>query len=370
MAYLANKVCRKCFFGTSNFFYKHLHSTNKLYVSKDDCLIRDILFTPIQSEKDKKLRKISIIGAAGNVGQVIANELLLKGISDVLVLSELPEKRNKLCGIALDLLDGTSFKNNPKIKVCSNYEHTVDSDLIVICAGKGVKKGASRLDVLRENADNFRALIPVLAKFSPNSVMVVVSNPVDVMTYAAWKFSGFPKNRILGTGTCLDTTRFKIFLSKKLGISPKYINAYILGEHGQSSTTAWSTVNVAGTRLRDCKACFGFKDDPEGWFDLEKQVKEQANVIKSFKGFTSYAISMVATKLSEAILLDQRTIYPVSAYCKGICGIKTEGFLSLPCVIGKKGVHQIIEQKLDKAEQESLIKSAETLDKAMKTYNW
>lgn len=334
---------------------------------KNSCL-RDSLFTTCQCEKNKKERKVTIVGGGGRIGQLTAYDIVIKKFCDEIVLFDAPSNTS-VHGVGMDMLGGVSLRNHPNVKVCTTGELTRDSDLLILCVGKGVSKGQTRLDALQDNIEIFRKLIPKLVYFSPDSVLLITTNPVDIMTYVAWKFSGFPFQRVIGTGTELDTSRFKYILSKRLGISPKYINAWIIGEHGLSCVPCWSTINIAGTRLREIHPRFGLKDDPENWSKIEEEVKQFANDVKAYKGFTSYSIAMATSKMAQAILTNAKTIHAVSTCCNGVYGFKATSFLSLPAVIGQSGVISIVRQCLDCEEKEKLLKSVAIVDKALLEMN-
>lgn len=332
--------------------------------------MRELLFAPVQIEKPKKTRKVSVIGSSGNVGKAVSYNFLLKKLCDELVLFDVPEYKKELCGEVLDLQHAGSIKRHPKVVMCTDLTNTNDSDVIIMCSGKPTTKGQSRLDLTHVNIEIYKKLVPTLAALSPDAVFLILANPIDILSYATWRYSGFDKNRILGTGTELDSARFRYFLGKRLGISPRSVNAYIIGEHGDSSVPVWSTVNVAGTRLREIDCMVGKDDDPGNWNCLHDQVVQAGEVVRSLKGSTNWAISIVAQSIATSVLRNSRRVHTVSTLVKGIYGINFEIFLSLPCVIGNRGVVQVVKQCLEKDELEKLKNAAQTLECVKQTVKW
>jgi L-lactate dehydrogenase len=204
-------------------------------------------------------------------------------------------------------------------------------------------------------------MIPQLVMYSPNCILVIVSNPVDVLTYVAWKLSGLPKNRVIGSGTMLDSSRFRFQISERLKIAPQSCHGYIIGEHGDSSVAVWSAVNVAGTRLRDIAPKIGKSDDPENWEQVHKDVINSAYEIIRLKGYTSWAIGIMVATLCNAILKNQHLIYTLSTLAQGYHGINSEVFLSLPVVVGEVGITSVFNQRLSDHEKEKVTSAAKEL---------
>src|SRR3712207_2198557 len=207
--------------------------------------------------------KISIIGA-GFVGATAAYAMMMGGIASEMVIVDI--NKDKAEGEAMDLAHGISFVKPVDI-ISGTYEDTKDSDIVIITAGAGQKPGETRLDLINKNYNILKGIVPEVAKYSPNSILLVVSNPVDILTYATYKLSGFPKERVIGSGTVLDTSRFRYLLGEHFGIDTRNVHTYILGEHGDSEIAAWSLTNVAGVPVEEycatiCKGCPGnFKKD-------------------------------------------------------------------------------------------------------------
>lgn len=298
--------------------------------------------------------KVSIIGC-GKVGMTTAFALVQHGIPDELLL--ISRSKEKAEGERLDLEHGLSFLRHTKISASDNYDDLKDSDVVVLTAGDSQKMGETRLDLMGKNLTIIRETIPEIIKNAPNAIIIIVSNPVDILTYEAYKIAGLPKGRIFGSGTTLDTARFRFHLSEYLNVNPKSIHAYILGEHGDSSFPAISSATVAGQNLLSMPGMTEEKTKAA----YTKTRDAAARIIKA-KGATYYAIAMATTNLIETILTDGKKIFPVSIPLHNYYG--NSGIaLSVPCVIGRNGVEQTIELKLSWEEKQLFQKSADTLKK-------
>ncbi|GLV39528.1 Lactate dehydrogenase [Carabus blaptoides fortunei] len=320
---------------------------------------------PISCEKPENIRKISVIGAAGLVGTAVAVNLLLTNVCDEVVLMDVNE--NKLLGEEMDLNHARGLMKLPKISSTTNFENTAGSCLIIITSGITKKSGQTRLDIVHANAELFKQIIPKIVKHSPNSILLILTNPVDLMTYVAWKISCFEENRVIGSGTELDSSRFRYLISERLGVNPTCVHGWIIGEHGDSSVPIWSEVNIAGTRLQDINPDIGSECDPEQWNEIHKEVVKAGYVVHDLKGHTNWAVSAIAQGISRAILTNAKTIHAVSTQVKGMHGINSDVFISLPCVLGNSGVSDIINQCLTKNEQVMLQESVCILDKIKNT---
>lgn len=204
----------------------------------------------------------------------------------------------------------------------------------------------------------FKKIVPLLVKYSPNAILLVVSNPVDILTWVVWKLSGLPANRVIGSGTTLDSNRFRFLLAEKLSVNPKSIHGYIIGEHGDSSVPIWSGFTVGGVVLRSLFPTLG-KDDE--WAELVKQVKQSAYEVIKLKGYTSWSIGMCVAVLCSALLSDTEEIFPVSTSIKGLHGVQEDVFISLPAVLTSSGVRDVVNLKLDKDEFEKLNESVQAM---------
>ncbi|XP_060472973.1 L-lactate dehydrogenase A-like 6B [Panthera onca] len=310
------------------------------------------------SEEAVHHNKVSIIGT-GSVGMACAISILLKGLTDELALVDVDE--DKLKGETMDLQHGSPFVKMPTIASSKDYPVTANSSLVIITAGARQEKGETRLNLVQRNVAIFKLMISNIIQYSPRCKLIVVSNPVDILTYVAWKLSGFPQNRVIGSGCNLDTARFRFLIGQKLGIHSESCHGWVLGEHGDSSVPVWSGVNIAGVPLKDLNSDIGTDKDPEKWKNVHKDVIASAYEIIKMKGYTNWAIGLSVADLTESILRNLRRVHPVSTIIKGLYGINKEVFLSVPCVLGESGIADLVKVTLTPEEQARLKKSAETL---------
>ncbi|XP_073423915.1 L-lactate dehydrogenase A chain-like [Dendrobates tinctorius] len=302
--------------------------------------------------------KITVVGV-GQVGMACAISILQKDLADELALVDILE--DKLRGEMLDLQHGSLFLKTPTIVADKDYCVTANSRIVVVTGGVRQQEGESRLNLVQRNVNVFKFIIPQVVKYSPDATILVVSNPVDIMTYVTWKLSGLPQNRVIGSGTNLDSARFRYMISQKLGVSASSCHGYVLGEHGDSSVPVWSGVNVAGVALQSLNPDIGTDKDPENWKDVHKQVVDSAYEVIRLKGYTNWAIGMSVADLVESITKNLSRVHPVSTMVKNFYGIKDEVFLSLPCVLDGQGLVKVVNQKLGDNEVAQLQKSAATL---------
>ncbi|KAF2353998.1 L-lactate dehydrogenase [Trinorchestia longiramus] len=302
--------------------------------------------------------KVTVVGV-GQVGMACAFSLLTQSICSELALVDVAA--DKLRGEMLDLQHGLTFLRNIKIDASTDFAVSAGSRVCIVTAGARQKEGESRLSLVQRNTDIFKGIIPNLVKHSPNTILVVVSNPVDILTYVAQKLSGLPNNRVIGSGCNLDSARFRFHLSQKLNVAPNSAHGWIIGEHGDSSVPVWSGVNVAGVRLRDLNSKIGTDDDPHKFNELHSEVVNSAYEIIKLKGYTSWAIGLSVASLVSSIMKNQRRCYAISVNVKGHHGIEEDVFLSLPSVLGENGVTHVIKQTLTAEEIAQLQKSAKTL---------
>ncbi|XP_027457770.2 L-lactate dehydrogenase A-like 6A [Zalophus californianus] len=320
--------------------------------------VRGELIKNFTSEEAVHHNKVSIIGT-GSVGMACAISILLRGLTDELALVDVNE--DKLKGETMDLQHGSPFLKMPTIVSSKDYLVTADSSLVVITAGARQEKGETRLNLVQRNVDIFKLMISSITQYSPRCKMIVVSNPVDILTYVTWKLSEFPQNRVIGSGCNLDTARFRFLIGQKLGIHSESCHGWVLGEHGDSSVPVWSGVNIAGVPLKNLNSDIGTDQDPEQWKNVHKDVIASAYEIIKMKGYTSWAIGLSVADLTESILKNLRRVHPVSTIIKGLYGIHEEVFLSVPCILGESGIADLVKVKLTSEEQACLKKSAETL---------
>lgn len=300
--------------------------------------------------------KISVIGA-GMVGSSLAYSLVVERVASEVVLVDL--NRDRAAGEAMDINHAVPFSAPTRV-VAGDYEACRDSDVVVITAGLPQKPGETRLDLVTRNVAIFREIVPRLMQVLTRPILLIVSNPVDILSYAALRLSGLPWQSVVGSGTILDTARLRYELGAKCRVDPRNVHAFILGEHGDTEVPVWSRANVGGLEYRRfCEQCRGAC--PQQEFDaLFERVRTAAYEIIRLKGATYYAIALGATRMIEAILRDQNTVVTASALVQGQYGLSNV-CLSLPLVLGRDGVRQIIEIPLDAAETAALRHSAAVL---------
>jgi len=303
--------------------------------------------------------KVGIIGA-GNVGSASAYALIMRGIARKIVLVDLNEKRAR--AEAEDILHATPFAYANKIKA-GNYENLNGCDVVVITAGANQKPGETRLDLLEKNTKIFKSIIPEILKNAPDAILVVASNPVDVMTRVTMEISGLPKERVFGTGTVLDTARFRSLLGYHLGVSAKSVHAHVLGEHGDSEVLAWSPANAGTIQIEELAKDLGRPITEKIKAEIEDGVVNAAYSIIEGKGSTYYGIGGAIARICQAVSSNEYAVLTVSTIHGNVEGVNNV-CLSLPCIIGKRGIHQILEPRLNKEEKEKLKSSAIVLKEA------
>ena len=301
-------------------------------------------------------RKLAVIGC-GFVGSASAFALMQSGLFSEMVLIDANRARAE--GEALDISHGLPFAKPMKI-YAGDYPDLADASLIVVTAGAGQKPGETRLDLVKKNVAIFRSIIPSITQYNKDAILLIVANPVDILTYAAAKLSGFPENRVFGTGTVLDTARLKYLLGEHLQVDSRAVHAFILGEHGDSEIVAWSSANVSGLPLHNFCEMRGYFDHDAAMETLAAGVKNSAYEIIDKKGATYYGIAMSVRRVCEAIVRDEKSILPVSSVQHGSYGIQDVA-LSLPAVVGKDGVETIVPIALSQEEIAALQASAQTL---------
>ncbi|KAL3497469.1 hypothetical protein ACH5RR_040201 [Cinchona calisaya] len=307
----------------------------------------------------KRHTKISVIGA-GNVGMAIAQTILTQDLADELALVD--AKPDKLRGEMLDLQHAAAFLPRTKIQASVDYSITSGSDLCIVTAGARQIPEESRLNLIQRNLVLFRNIIPPLAKYSPDCILLIVSNPVDVLTYVAWKLSKFPANRVIGSGTNLDSSRFRFLLADHLDVNAQDVQAYIVGEHGDSSVALWSSINVGGVPVLSFLERQKIAYEKETLENIRKEVVGSAYEVINLKGYTSWAIGYSVSNLARSLLRDQRKIHPVSVLAKGLYGIDGgDVFLSLPAQLGRSGVMGVANLELTDYEAEQLRNAATTI---------
>ncbi|MCR6515149.1 L-lactate dehydrogenase [Clostridium sp. LY3-2] len=309
-------------------------------------------------------RKVSIIGA-GFVGATTAFALMNSGIATEICIYDI--NMDKAMGEVMDLVHGTSFVKPVNI-YAGSLEETKDSDIVIITAGAGQKPGETRLDLIGKNYNIFKGFIPDIARLSPNSILLVVSNPVDVLTHIAYKLSGFPKERVIGSGTVLDTSRLKYVLGKYFNVNNNNIHSYVIGEHGDSEVVTWSNGRIGGEGFDLYAKQMDLEWDGEVKKVIEDDVKNAAYEIISRKNATYFAVALAVNRIVEAIFRNENSILTVSSLFEGQYGLE-DLYLAIPTVVNREGAKNIIEIPLSKDEEERLKESATILKGHLKECN-
>lgn len=302
------------------------------------------------------IRKAAVVGC-GFVGAATAFALMQSGLFSELVLID--SDKEKAEGEALDISHGMPFAK-PMDIYAGDYDDITDANLVIVTAGAGQKPGETRLDLVKNNVAIFKKIIPEISKRNFGGILLIVANPVDILTYAAVKISGLPESRVFGSGTVLDTARLKYILGEHLGVDSRSVHAFILGEHGDSEIAAWSSVNVSGVPLDDFCEMRGHHDHQKGMHDIAEGVKNSAYEIIKKKKATYYGIAMSVRRICEAIILNQKSILPVSHMQHGAFGIDDVA-ISIPAIIGKDGIEAEVPIRLNETEEAALVKSSNAL---------
>ena len=307
-------------------------------------------------EREINNPKAAIIGC-GFVGSASAFCLMQSGLFSELVL--LDANRDKAEGEALDVAHGIPFARPMKI-YAGDYDDIADAAIIIVTAGANQKPGETMVDLVQKNVGIFRSIIPEIAKRNFAGILLIVSNPVDILTYTAMKLSGLPEHRVIGSGTVLDTARFKYQLGEHLQVDPRSIHAFIIGEHGDSEIAAWSSANVSGIPIHDICEMRGFYNHEDAMKEIAETVKNSAYEIIAKKKATYYGIAMSVRRICEALVRNEKSILPVSTMLHGQYGIE-DVVLSMPAIVGSDGVETTVPIDLSPEEQEKLKESANAL---------
>jgi L-lactate dehydrogenase len=304
-----------------------------------------------------KARKVVIVGA-GAVGSTFAFALAQSGVSDEIAL--LDANHELAMGQVLDLAHGQAFFPSVQIREAQAADYA-DARLIVITAGAKQRPGESRLALLQRNVSIIHEIMDDIVRQESPAVVLVVSNPVDILTYVAQQRSGWPRGRIMGSGTVLDSARFRHLLSQHCGVDVHNVHAYILGEHGDSELAAWSMTNMAGMPIEQfCRQCSKCEDGPADRRRIADEVRHSAYHIIGYKGATWFAVGLALTRIAAAILRNQHGVLTVSAVLEGEYNLSGVS-LGVPCVVSRKGVERVLEVSLPPDEQSALLKSAAAL---------
>lgn len=303
-------------------------------------------------------RKAAMIGC-GFVGSASAFALMQSGLFSELVLID--ANHDKAEGEAMDIAHGLPFAGQMKI-YAGDYDDIVDAAVIIVTAGAAQKPGETRLDLVNKNVNIFKSIIPEIAKRNYKGILLIVANPVDILTYTAVKLSGLPENRVIGSGTVLDTARLKYALGEHLEVDSRSVHSFIIGEHGDSEIVAWSSTNVSGIPVNDFCELRGHFNHEEAMHRIADDVKNSAYDIIEKKGATYYGIAMSVKRICECIMRDEKSILPISSMMHGEYGI-SDICLSMPTVVGREGVETRVPIQLNEQEESALSASAEQLSK-------
>ncbi|MBQ9748810.1 MAG: L-lactate dehydrogenase [Clostridia bacterium] len=304
-------------------------------------------------------KKITVIGA-GSVGATIAYTLSVKGIADEIVMIDINE--NKVLGEALDIRQGLPFCRATSV-YAGGYAEAVNSDIVVITSGLPRKPGQTRLELAQANVDILKSIMPRITKYAPDAIYILVANPVDILTYTFVKYSGIPENHIFGSGTMLDSVRLRSRLAEYYGIDSTYINAYMLGEHGDSMFLPWSLVKINGNGVRlheEVKAREGGLLPEIDKDAIEKYVRTSGGRVIARKGATFYAVSMSVAHMCECVLNNVGCVLPVSVMMNGEHGV-SDVCLSYPTMINSDGVFAKVPTPLTEEEEAALRSSGDAL---------
>ncbi len=305
-------------------------------------------------------RKAAVIGC-GAVGASIAFRFLQQGLFSHLVL--LDANADKAEGEARDLRDGLPYGAAMEI-AAGSYDDLTDCALVVITAGANQKPGETRLDLIGKNTKILQSIIREITARAFGGILLIVSNPVDVLTYAAWKLSGYPRERVIGSGTVLDTGRLKQLLGAELRVDSRNIHAFIIGEHGDSELAVWSKANVSGLALEDFCRIRGQALQREDMDRLYREVRDSAYEIIRRKGATYYGIAMAVGRIAACIVKDEHAVLPVSVVLEGQYGFR-ELALSIPSLVGRNGLEDVLEIPLSPGEQRDLENSVQQMKEAI-----
>ncbi len=304
-------------------------------------------------------QKIIVIGN-GAVGSSYTFALVTQNIAQEIGIIDID--RDKAEGDAIDLSHALAF-TSPKKIYAADYSDCHDADIVVITAGAAQKPGETRLDLVNKNLKIFKSIVDDVVASGFDGIFLIATNPVDILTYATWKFSGFPKHKVIGSGTSLDSARFRQSIAELVGVDARNVHGYILGEHGDTEFPVWSHANVAGLQIYEW-----VKDHPETdeeeLVNLFFNVRDAAYTIIDKKGATFYGIAVALARITKAILNDENAVLPLSVYLNGHYGLD-DIYIGAPAIVNRRGIQNVIEIPLSDAEQEKYDYSAEKLKEIM-----
>ena len=307
----------------------------------------------------EKGNKISILGA-GNVGATIAYTLTVDGMASEIVLVDI--NQNKAKGEALDIVQGTALC--PPVNIyAGDYPDIKDSDIVIVTLGGARKPGQTRIDLAQGNVNIIKSVMPQAVKYAPNAMYVVVSNPVDIITYTILKTTGLPESHVFGSGTLLDTSRLREMIARNMSVSPKSVHSYVFGEHGDSAMIPWSLTSIGGVPMNAFRKGLRTQNPDYKELDfsaIEDDVHKSGAQVIGLKGATFYAIALSTRRICECILRDTSSVLTLSTMLHGEYGVE-DVCLSLPVVVGRNGISNVIAPEMLPEEQEKFLKSTQIL---------
>ncbi|MGX6970396.1 L-lactate dehydrogenase [Vagococcus bubulae] len=304
-------------------------------------------------------QKIIVVGN-GAVGSSYIFALVTQNIAQEIGIIDIDV--NKAEGDALDLSHALAF-TSPKKIYAATYADCKDADIVVITAGAAQKPGETRLDLVNKNLKIFKSIVDDIVASGFNGIFLIATNPVDILTYATWKFSGFPKHKVIGSGTSLDSARFRQTIAELVDVDARNVHGYILGEHGDTEFPVWSHANIAGLQIYEWVSDHPEIDEEE-LVNIFFKVRDAAYTIIDKKGATFYGIAVALARITKAILYDENAVLPLSVYLDGQYGLN-DIYIGAPAVVNRQGISHVIELPLTDAEQEKFDLSADRLQKVL-----
>jgi len=306
--------------------------------------------------------KVAIIGT-GRVGASCAYALQLRGLASEIVLINANRRRAE--GEAMDINHGSQFTKPVRVWA-GDYKDCSDANIVVLAAGTSQKPGDTRLDLLKNNVAILQRMLAPALRYLEDTIVIVAANPVDVLTYITWQMTGLPSHQVIGSGTILDTARFRFLLGQHFNIDTHSIHAYIIGEHGDSQVPIWSLANIAGMRLDEYSRLNGILLDPSTREEIANNTRRAAYEIIHRKGATYYAIAAGLVRVIEAIVRDEYSVLTISSAVNGVHGLNDVA-LSLPCVVNRQGIAKTLDLPLAKDEEAGLQKSSQIIQEAIQS---
>ncbi|RSK27846.1 L-lactate dehydrogenase [Bacillus sp. HMF5848] len=307
------------------------------------------------------INRVVLIGT-GFVGSSYAFALLNQGVTEELVLIDLNQEKAE--GDAMDLNHGIAFAPSPTKVWFGDYSDCENADIVVITAGANQKPGETRLDLVEKNTKIFKGIVDQVMSNGFNGIFLVATNPVDILSYAVWKFSGLPKERVIGSGTILDTARFRYLLGDHFNVDARNVHAYIIGEHGDTELPVWSHADIGGRPILKIVETSD-KHTKEDLEDIFVNVRDAAYKIINAKGATYYGIAMGLVRVTKAILQNENSVLTVSCLLDGEFGHK-DVYIGVPAVVNRHGIREIVELDLNDQEKQQFEHSVDVLKKTMK----